>query len=94
MDPTTLKIRIISPRALIFQGEVKSISSENISGKFDILPQHANFITLIEKKPLILIKIDNTKQKFDLSTALIYCSNSVITIYTDLELPNLQKILD
>jgi F0F1-type ATP synthase epsilon subunit len=34
-------------KEVFFKGKVKSISSENPVGKFDVLPLHANFITLI-----------------------------------------------
>lgn len=30
-----------------FEGEARAVSSENKVGKFDILPEHANFISLI-----------------------------------------------
>ena len=34
---------------LLFQGEVMAVSSFNDKGPFDILPQHANFISIIKK---------------------------------------------
>jgi len=34
-------------KEIFFKGKVKSISSTNPVGKFDVLPLHANFITLI-----------------------------------------------
>lgn len=37
-----------------FVGKAKAVSSENRLGKFDILPRHINFITLIFKKISIL----------------------------------------
>jgi hypothetical protein len=50
----TLTVKIISPTQTIFDGEAYSISSVNSLGKFDILPFHANFITLVQKTPIIL----------------------------------------
>lgn len=54
MASTTLNVKILSPTQTIFEGEVLSISSVNSTGKFDILPFHANFITLVQKNPVIL----------------------------------------
>jgi F0F1-type ATP synthase epsilon subunit len=34
-------------KEVFFKGRAKSISSQNPLGKFDVLPKHANFITLI-----------------------------------------------
>ena len=53
-DKNTLSVKIISPTQTIFDGEAFSISSINSLGKFDILPMHANFITLVQKQPIFL----------------------------------------
>ncbi|MDP4011420.1 MAG: hypothetical protein Q8P72_04300, partial [Candidatus Roizmanbacteria bacterium] len=37
----------------IFDGEVNSISCENELGKLDILPEHSNFISMINKEVII-----------------------------------------
>lgn len=55
MEPTKiLNVKIISPTQTIFQGQALSVSSANSTGKFDILPYHANFITMVQKVPIIL----------------------------------------
>jgi hypothetical protein len=53
-NKNTLNVKIISPTQTIFDGEAFSISSVNSLGKFDILPYHANFITLVQKAPIFL----------------------------------------
>lgn len=54
MAKDVLNVKIISPTQTIFDGEALSISSVNSLGKFDILPFHANYITLVQKNPIIL----------------------------------------
>lgn len=54
MAQNALKVKILSPTQTIYEGEALSVSSTNSTGKFDILPYHANFITLIQKNPVIL----------------------------------------
>jgi len=39
-----------------FHGEALSVSSENQLGPFDVLPLHANLITLIQKKIMVRTK--------------------------------------
>lgn len=51
---TFLNVKILSPTQTIYDGPALSVSSTNSSGKFDILPYHANFITLVQKSPVIL----------------------------------------
>lgn len=43
----TIKTRVLSEKRKEFEGEVYSITSENDHGVFDILPNHANFISII-----------------------------------------------
>ena len=47
MQNQQLFLTVTNRDTTIFSGEVLSVSSENDSGKFDILPEHANFITLV-----------------------------------------------
>ncbi len=84
MNPKQLlKVRILSPRRLIFEGEAMAVSSSNVLGPFDILPFHANFITLIEKSPIRILKADNQVVTFALPLAILYQTNNVVSIYTD-----------
>lgn len=86
----TLLVRIVSPRGVIFEGQATSISSQNSVGAFDILPQHANFITIVENQPISVIKSDNTQEDFHFDLAIIYTRNNQVNVYTDIrELPKL-----
>lgn len=78
-----LKVRIISPEQDVFVGEAKSVSSINTVGKFDILPQHAKFVTLVEDKPLILHLSDGTKKELKFNLAIIHAHQDQVDIYTD-----------
>lgn len=84
-----LKIRIITPRQVIFNGLAKSVSSKNSVGRFDILPTHANFITVVENSPIIVKKVDNTTVKFDFPLAIIYTKDDQVNIYTEIQLPQI-----
>lgn len=82
MSQPTLHIRIISPKEFILNTDALSVSSKNIQGSFDILPQHANFITLVENSPII-VRIPNQKPltyKFPL--AIILAKENNVDIYT------------
>lgn len=41
-------------KEVFFEGKAKSVSSENQLGKFDILPEHENFISLIFNELVII----------------------------------------
>lgn len=78
----TLHIRIISPQQTFFEGEVNSVSSKNLQGSFDILPQHANFITTVENSPIIIRVQGQKPQTFKFPIAIIYTTRNVVNIYT------------
>ncbi|MBI2595356.1 hypothetical protein HYW46_01315 [Candidatus Daviesbacteria bacterium] len=90
MDNHILKVRIVSPKGIIFQGQAVSVSSINSAGKFDILPGHTSFLTLTKNVPVTI----NTDQKklmtFNLPMAVIFTAQNSVRIYTDINFkPNL-----
>ncbi len=81
MTPT-LHVRIISPQELILDTQAESVSSKNLQGSFDILPLHANFITMVEKTPIV-VRVKGAKdQKFDFPMAIIITTENRVDIYT------------
>lgn len=63
-------LRIITRDEVIYEGEVKSITSYNKVGTFDVLPIHANFISLLQNT-VILNKLDGTTQTINLNDGVI-----------------------
>ena len=76
-----LKVSINSPQAVIWEGYADSVSSENNVGVFDILPEHSNFITMIEKN-LIIIRNEKEQTKFKFERSLLLTKNDEVFIYT------------
>lgn len=84
-----LQVKVISPADTLFVGPAKSISSVNSSGKFDILPEHANFITFIKNESIMILKQDSEKLTFKFPMAIICNLNNEVTIYSQPEIPKL-----
>lgn len=82
MPNPTFHIRIVSPNQTLFEGEVESVTSTNSKGLFDILADHANFITLVENKPIIVRGPGKEALTFTFSIAIIYTSKNQVNIYT------------
>ena len=86
MTNQLLNVRIVTPKAIVYEGTALSVSSKNSKGKFDILPQHANFITIVEKSPII-IRTDLKKRLiFNFEVAIISTIKNLVNIYTDITL--------
>jgi F0F1-type ATP synthase epsilon subunit len=75
-----LYININTPSGLLFKGNVLSVTGYNPNGKFDILDNHASFISIIEKK--LVLQIDKTKTKeFDVERGVLKAINNEIKVY-------------
>lgn len=83
MQDETLIVKIMSPREVLFDGPALAVSSENSQGKFDIIPEHANYITIVEKNPIVILKPDKTQQSFTFAQAIIYHLKNKVSIYAD-----------
>lgn len=89
-----LNVRVISPRGESLKIDAKSVSSKNSSGKFDILPEHANFVTLIEEQPVFFLKENNTTEKIQFKMAILHTYGNKVNIYTDLQEVELESASD
>ena len=81
-----LKVRIVTPKQLVFEADVLSVSSVNMAGKFDILPEHANFITIVQGQTITIRTRDKKRLVFTFPIAIIYNSENKVNIYTDIPL--------
>jgi len=69
-----------SPDQTFFEGYAQSVSSINTRGKFDILPGHSNFITIVWSPIIIITKTEKIELKF--SSAVIHVAENRVDIYT------------
>ena len=82
MADQLLHVRILSPQQLFLDTLASSVSSKNLSGSFDILPQHANFITVVENQPIV-VRINKQKPiTFKFPLAIIYATQNQVNVYT------------
>lgn len=65
---------------LLFQGEVEAISSRNDKGPFDILPQHANFISII-KGHIVLHLAKKQEKRIELESGILKVRDNNVEIY-------------
>ena len=82
MTTPTLHVRILSPQQLLLDTDAFSISSKNIQGNFDILPQHANFLTVVEKAPIVVRTQDQKPLTFKFDIAIIFATDNEVNVYT------------
>ncbi len=76
-----LDISIRSRNDVVFAGKIWTLTSYNDTGEFDVLPQHANFVTLI-KDVIILNKSRQDEKKIEVkSGGLMNVEQDRIDVY-------------
>jgi F0F1-type ATP synthase epsilon subunit len=78
----TLRIKVWSPFHVYYDGLARSISGVNGTGPFDVLPQHHNFITLLNKCDLIL-QAKEGEVKIRISGGVMQVHRDAVTVYLE-----------
>lgn len=79
-----LIIKVRSPESTLFDGQAKALSSVNEQGRFDVLPQHAHFITLI-KELLVIYDKDDKLKTIKLDGGVMKVSDNIVDVFLGIE---------
>lgn len=82
MSKETINVTIKSRSKVFYEGNATSVTSLNDKGKFDVLPQHANFISLI-KDYIIVMKENGEEEKIDIKTGVLKNLNNDVDIFLE-----------
>lgn len=77
-----LEVDIRNRKEQFFKGKAKTVSSVNDTGEFDVLPQHANFVTLI-KAYVIVDKGLPSEKKFEVDNGVLASKTDSVDVYLD-----------
>ena len=78
----TIMVDIRNRKDQFFRGEAKTVSSVNETGEFDVLPEHANFVTLI-KAYVVVDKDLTTEKKFEIDGGVLAAKTDSVDVYLD-----------
>lgn len=78
-----LNVKVWTPKESLFLGKARSVSSKNSQGNFDILAGHANFISIVEGQPVIIVDEKGEKHEFAFSQAIIYNNKDNVSVYAN-----------
>jgi F-type H+-transporting ATPase subunit epsilon len=79
MSDALLHLRIVAKNKILFEGEARSVSSHNNIGNFDILPEHASFISLIDNEVSFVDQAGGS-QEFPIKQGLIKVIDNQVTV--------------
>lgn len=75
-----LILTVHTRRGVIFEQEVESITSYNDTGRFDVLLQHAQFISLIKNKVVARL-LDGRDQQIPVDNAIMRVKGEKVEVY-------------
>ena len=52
-----MKLEIVSPDGILFEGETESVSFPGVAGSFDILPHHAPLIAALKAGTIRFVEV-------------------------------------
>jgi len=80
MQNLVLNLRVRNREEVLFNGPVKSVTSFNDKGIFDVLPEHANFISLI-RRFLTFRNINDDKKELRLDSGIMRVYKGNIDVF-------------
>lgn len=85
-DAPTMHIKVYSPFKIYYDEPSYSISGQNATGPFDILPHHHNFMTLLEPCVLNIKTSEDGRrgQKIRISGGLMHVKADRVTVFLDI----------
>ena len=82
-DAQKIHLTVRNRIKVLFSDDIAALTTTNDTGIFDVLPEHANLISLINSN-LIVHKLDGSQLVLPLKNGLLKVKDSAIHCYVDL----------
>lgn len=78
----SLHVKVYSPFKVYFDDTADSISADNDTGPFDVLPQHHRFMTLLNPCDIV-IRVKEKEQKIRITRGIMHVREDKVTVFLD-----------
>jgi hypothetical protein len=79
----SMDVKVYSPFRDYYEGAIFSLSAENATGPFDILPKHHNFISLLIPCDMVLRTVNKGEQKIRISGGIMHVKADKVIVFLD-----------
>lgn len=79
-----LKLKIVSPERIEFEGEVTSVLVPGTLGQFEILVNHAPIISTLEKGKVVYVLDGVEKKSIDIIGGFVEVQKNVVSVCAEL----------
>lgn len=77
----SMRVKVYSPFNDYFEGQAFSISAENTTGPFDILPKHHNFISLLSACEIVVRTVKKGEQRIKISGGIMHVKADQVIVF-------------
>jgi F0F1-type ATP synthase epsilon subunit len=81
-DGKHMHVKVYAPFKVYYDGLAESISAENDTGPFDILPRHHNFMTLLSAGDIV-IKNGEQEEKVTITRGIMHVKADEVIVFLD-----------
>jgi hypothetical protein len=79
----SMRVKVYSPFNDYYEGQAFSLSAENATGPFDVLPKHHNFISLLNACEVIVRSVNKGEQRIQISGGIMHVKADQVIIFLD-----------
>ncbi|MFO0781552.1 MAG: hypothetical protein U0524_01495 [Candidatus Saccharimonadales bacterium] len=79
----SMRVKVYSPFNDYFEGQAFSVSAENATGPFDILPKHHNFISLLNACEMVVRTVAKGEQHIKISGGIMHVKADQVVVFLD-----------
>ncbi len=79
----SMRVKVHSPFHDYYDGVAFSLSGENVTGPFDILPHHHNFISLLLPCELIIRTVKDGERRIRISGGILHVKADSVIVFLD-----------
>lgn len=83
LDAHSIQVKVYSPYQIYYDGAAISISAENDTGPFDILPRHHNFMTLVNACEVVIRAQNSEDKKIRITRGVMHVRSNKVTLFLD-----------
>lgn len=78
----SMHVKVYSPYKVYYDDEATSVSAENDTGPFDILPRHHNFMTLLNSCEII-IRTTRDQERIKIARGIMHVKADSVIVFLD-----------
>lgn len=83
LDSHAIHVKVYSPYQTYYDSMALSISAENDTGPFDILPRHHNFMTLVNYGEIVIRVEGGDDKKIRITRGVMHVRSNKVTLFLD-----------